>query len=240
MFKFKFHQRKNRKEIKNNDLDETYMYGQVKPRPHQRIYDGDVLKLLQFRIRLGLGHALLDDDDVMLQGVGARCFPQDRGLGLGRDPGRGPRGVWNGIHHFSDVIMSTIASQITSLTIVYSNVYSGADQRKHQSSASLAFVRGIHWWPVNSPHKGPVTRRMFPFDNVIMIYLNILYPCLRNLYWETWNIFTFSFISQHGVGVGISNSSSWKTRKKRLSCIVNIADDLATQGVMALVAFVLI
>ena len=45
------------------------------------------------------------------------------------------------------------ASHITSLTIVCLTVYSGADQRKHQSSASLAFVRGIHWWPVNSPHK---------------------------------------------------------------------------------------
>ena len=45
---------------------------------------------------------------------------------------------------------------------------SGADQRKHQSSALLAFVMGIHRWPVNSPHKGPVTRKMFPFDDVIM------------------------------------------------------------------------
>ena len=45
-----------------------------------------------------------------------------------------------------------------------------ADQRKHQSSASLAFVRGIHRWPVNSPHKGPVTQKMFPFDDVIMKY----------------------------------------------------------------------
>ena len=58
---------------------------------------------------------------------------------------------------------------ITSLTIVYSTVNSGADQRKHQSSASLAFVRGIHRWPVNSPHKGPVTRKMFPFDDVIVV-----------------------------------------------------------------------
>ena len=64
--------------------------------------------------------------------------------------------------------MSTMASQITSLTIVYSTVYSDADQRKHQSSASLAFVRGIHRWPVNSPHKWPVTRKMFPFGDVIM------------------------------------------------------------------------
>ena len=70
--------------------------------------------------------------------------------------------------HYSDVIMSTIASQIISLIIVYSTVYSGADQRKHQSSASLAFVRGIHRWPVNSPHKWPVTRKMFPFDDVIV------------------------------------------------------------------------
>ena len=66
--------------------------------------------------------------------------------------------------------MSLMASQITSLTIVYSTVYSGADQRKHQSSASLAFVWGIHRGPVNSPHKWPVTRKMFPFDDAIMLY----------------------------------------------------------------------
>ena len=65
-------------------------------------------------------------------------------------------------------MMGMMASQITSLTIVYSTVYSGADQRKHQSSVSLAFVRGIHRGPVTSPHKWPVTRKMFPFDDVIM------------------------------------------------------------------------
>ena len=64
--------------------------------------------------------------------------------------------------------MSPKVSQITSLTVVYSIVYSGVDQRKHQSSASLAFVWGIHRWPVNSSHQGPVTRKMFPFDDVIM------------------------------------------------------------------------
>ena len=68
----------------------------------------------------------------------------------------------------SDVIMGTMTSQITSLTIVHSTVYSGADQRKYQSSVSLAFVRGIHRWPVNFPHKGPVLRIMLPFDDVIM------------------------------------------------------------------------
>ena len=74
------------------------------------------------------------------------------------------------IFHYNDVIMSPMAFQITSLTIVYSIIHSGADQRKHQSSASLAFVRGINRWPVNSPHKGPVTRKMFPFDDVIMCF----------------------------------------------------------------------
>ena len=64
--------------------------------------------------------------------------------------------------------MGVMASQITSLTIVYSTVHSSADQRKLQSSASLPFVWGIHRWPVNSPHKWPVTRKMFPFDDVIM------------------------------------------------------------------------
>ena len=75
--------------------------------------------------------------------------------------------------HYCDVIMGSMASQITSLTIVHSTVYSGAHQRKHQSSASLAFVRGIHRWPVNSPHKGPVTREMFPFDDVITVHISI-------------------------------------------------------------------
>ena len=60
-----------------------------------------------------------------------------------------------------------VASQITSLTMVYSTVHSDADQRKHQSSSSLASVRGIHRGPVNSPHERPV---MFPFDDVIMIF----------------------------------------------------------------------
>ena len=87
----------------------------------------------------------------------------------------------NGASHYNDVIISAIASQITSLTIVYSTVYSGAEQRKHHSSASLAFVPGIHRWPVNSPHKGPITRIMFPFDDVIMnlvitVFADVLTP----------------------------------------------------------------
>ena len=70
-------------------------------------------------------------------------------------------GDWVQSSYYS-VIMSAMASQVTSLTIVYPNVYSGTDQRKHQSSASLAFVRK------KGPHKRPVTRKMSPFDDVIM------------------------------------------------------------------------
>ena len=75
----------------------------------------------------------------------------------------------NAKYHYSDVIMGAMTFQITSLTIGYLTIYSGADQRKHQSSASMAFVRGIRRWPVKSPHKWPVTRKMFPFDDAIMI-----------------------------------------------------------------------
>ena len=70
--------------------------------------------------------------------------------------------------YYSDVIVSAIATQITGVLTVYSTDCSGADQRKHQNSAPLAFVRGIRRSPVNSPHEGPVSREMFPFDDVIM------------------------------------------------------------------------
>ena len=80
--------------------------------------------------------------------------------------------------------IGAVASQITSLTIVYSTVYSDADQRKHQSSASLAFVWGIHRGPVNSPHKWPVTRKMFPFDDVIMNTPCCIVLHLMLVYWS--------------------------------------------------------
>ena len=73
--------------------------------------------------------------------------------------------------------MRAMASQITSLKIVYSTVYSGADPRKYQSSTSLAFVRGINQWMVNSPHKGSVMQKMFPFDDVIMLPILIEVIC---------------------------------------------------------------
>ena len=69
---------------------------------------------------------------------------------------------------YNDVIIIAMASQNTGVRIVYSTVCSGPDQRTHQTSASLAFVRGIHRWPVNSPHKGPAAQKMFPSDDVIV------------------------------------------------------------------------
>ena len=72
--------------------------------------------------------------------------------------------------------MGAMASQITCLTIVYSTIYSVTDQRKHQSSASLAFVWGIHRSPVNSSHKWPVTRKMLPSDDVIMVLPVLMLP----------------------------------------------------------------
>ena len=88
--------------------------------------------------------------------------------------------------HYNDVIMSAMASQIISLTIIYSTVYSGADKRKHQNSASLSFVRWNHRRPVNSTHKGPVTRQMFPFDDAIMNDAKFYLPwhiCVHGSLW---------------------------------------------------------
>ena len=75
-------------------------------------------------------------------------------------------------YHYSDVIMDMMVSQITSISIVCSTIGSGADQRKYQSSVSLAFMRGIHRWPLNSAHKGLVMQKMFPFDDFIT-YLSL-------------------------------------------------------------------
>ena len=110
--------------------------------------------------------------------------------------------VWMWLNaHYSDVIMITIASQFTDVSIVYSIVCSSADQRKHQNSRSLAFVRGIHRWPVNSPHKGPVTRKVFPFDDVIMISDSMFATtvCLRPV--EVKNMFEHKGKQGHQIDI---------------------------------------
>ena len=93
---------------------------------------------------------------------------------------------WNvglfGFFHYGDVIMSTVAPQITGVSIICSAVCSGADQSKRQSSASLAFVRGIHRSPVDSFHKGPVTRKkgFIWWRHHVFICLVVLYFfCVR-------------------------------------------------------------
>ena len=117
--------------------------------------------------------------------------------------------------------MSAMASQITSLTIVYSTVYSGVDQRKHQSSASLAFVRGIHRWPVNSLHKSPVTRKMFPFDDVIMPEI-IGSQCWYRLFFRDFIIFS--------VWSSSTNLSRWDIDIDRL---VQVCSKCVSKGVIA-------
>ena len=96
--------------------------------------------------------------------------------------------------HYNDIIMGVIASQITSLMIVYSTVYSDADQRKHQSSALLAFVWGIHQGAVNSPLKWPVTRKMFPFDDAIMPRASVV-TALRRHPWISRCLWVNEYIS---------------------------------------------
>ena len=85
--------------------------------------------------------------------------------------------------HYDGVIIGEIASQITSLTIVCSTVYSDADQRKHQSSASLAFAWGIHRGPVNSPHKWAVTRKNF----------HLMTSSCKSNFWSTRTLWTLCY-----------------------------------------------
>ena len=107
--------------------------------------------------------------------------------------------------------MGAIAFQITSLTIVYSTLYWGSDQSKHQSSASLAFVWGIRREPVNSPHKWPVTRKMFPFDYVIMFVYCLstsLSPAVNNT--EVGRVDLLIMVSQGLFGITFSTNGQPK------------------------------
>ena len=112
-------------------------------------------------------------------------------------------------NHYDDVMMGAMASQITSLTFIYSTVYSDTDQRKHQCGASLAFVRGIHRGPVNPPHKWPITRKMFPFHDVIMDFLLITLcnlvntPCVVHM---TLTGLANNFVTHSTSGTRVSES----------------------------------
>ena len=86
--------------------------------------------------------------------------------------------------------MRMVVSQITGVSIVCSTVHSGTDQRKYQSSASLAFVKGIHRWQVDSPHNGKVTRKMFSFDDGLLDneYNELISTCTDTLFVNDANI----------------------------------------------------
>ena len=112
---------------------------------------------------------------------------------------------------YNDVIMSVLASQITSISTVCSFVCSGVHKRKHQNSASLAFVRVIHLWPMDSPRKGPVTRKMFPFDHVIMGYSRSCFLCALQLRHNEGND-----VSNHQPHDGLLNRLLRRRSKKTL------------------------
>ena len=88
-----------------------------------------------------------------------------------------------------------MVSQIIGVSMVYPTVCSGADKRKHQSSASLAFARGIHQCPVSSPHKVPVTQKTFTFDNIIMFML--FFPVLTSSSFSISILYAMAFNRAH-------------------------------------------
>ena len=125
--------------------------------------------------------------------------------------------------HYCDVIMSAMASQTTSRTIVYTTDFLGAHPRKHQSSASLAFVWGIHRSPANSPHKWPVTRKMLPLDDVIMTYFTT-FRCFLPRLCSSPSTFCCSASLGHmslplklGMGLQVTTCSLTKTLPRQLS-----------------------
>ena len=83
----------------------------------------------------------------------------------------------------------------------------GVDQRKLQSSTSLAFMRGIHRWPVNSMHKGPVTRKMCPFDDIIMSVIVAWHPISIRSFDFNIHLTHYSPV----ISYGIMDHSFWST-----------------------------
>ena len=125
--------------------------------------------------------------------------------------------------HYSNVIMGSMGSEIYGVSIVYSTVCPGADQRKHQSSAPLAFVKGIYRWPVNSLHKVPVTLKMFPFDDVIMRHngVGLLYFVVG----ETPYPFTWMNNHRSYVILSIFTHCAWRfiTRFELNYCVIVVS-----------------
>ena len=118
--------------------------------------------------------------------------------------------------YYIDVIMNAMASQITGVSIVYSTICSGAVERRHQSSASLAFVRGIHRWPVNYPLKGPVTRKCFHLMT-LSLYSGLSW--VKMVYWSAYgNIIYFIFGSVNDIR-SYEYKLNWKNYDTSVICL---------------------
>ena len=117
-------------------------------------------------------------------------------------------------HHYNDVIMGAIASQTTSLTIVFSIVYLGTDQRKHQSSVPLAFVRGIHRRPMTSNAENVSIWRRHHDKNVIKVIKVASYETINQIIYAI-NIQLFCHRASQ---VWYDLMFSWITIMKRVSC----------------------
>ena len=127
------------------------------------------------------------------------------------------RHMFSNTYHYDDVTTCVMASEITGVSIVCSTVRSGADLRKHQSSTWLVRVRGIHRWPVDSPHKWLVTPKMFPFGDIIM--QTILPICHGHIINELYkNTFIYILLISRGVGCQL-----WAIN--RLRCRVEVTTD---------------
>ena len=121
-------------------------------------------------------------------------------------------GKW---YHYDGIIMGTMEYEITSLKSVYSNVYSGADQSKHQSSATLAFVWWIQRGPGNSLRKWPVTQKMFPFDDVTMITIVFPYLTLKYYKLDLLQSCVLQYVTYKLTTTKLKCSSEFESTKKR-------------------------
>ena len=123
--------------------------------------------------------------------------------------------------YYSDVMMSPMASQIAGIPIVYQTVCSGADQRKYQSSESLAFVRGIHRWPMNSPHKGNAENVSIWWRHREILWLNLYGECISLIKWHLyittkitkwhqlwWAMIIFTFVNYRKIHI-LSQLKPW-------------------------------
>ena len=119
--------------------------------------------------------------------------------------------------------MSAMASEITSLTIVYSTTYSRRRSKKTSKLRVTGLVRRIHWWLVNSPHKGPVTRKMFPIDDVIMLMIpNKILSAVGLKHLSNLNVFNFVLMCKEKLSPSITLTSIGNHKEKQNKASVGV------------------